>query len=352
MKIILFISLSVFFLQATLAQDSFSNKKHQNSRHLVILLPTQKNLEHYMRLVEEGLIDTTSLKLLAVYFDAENYDYSESREAFPYVRFHEIKGKIDIEDVYRENELSEEFKKIFRFSEGMIFNGGPDIPPALYGKNKHNLTVITDPYRHFIEVSLLYHLLGGENNNLPPFLKQQPRYHLLGICLGMQSMNVAAGGTLIQDIPLQVYNLHSAEQAMAMPGGNIHRNYYSDYKYIDGIASYYPQPIEIIQGRWLDGLTESDKPPVVMSSHHQATDSLGKDLRPIAYSADERIIEGIAHLRYPNVIGVQFHPELALIYDASSLIKLQPGDEKAELDTLLNGQEFHRNFWKKFFSSF
>jgi hypothetical protein len=62
--------------------------------------------------------------------------------------------------------------------------------------------VITDPHRHYLELSFLFHLLGGfQDESFLPLLEERPEYPVLGICLGMQSMNVATGGDMIRIFP-------------------------------------------------------------------------------------------------------------------------------------------------------
>ncbi len=67
------------------------------------------------------------------------------------------------------------------------------------------LTRLTDPYRHYFEASFLFHLLGGSQNiDYTPFLEVNKEYTVYAICLGIQTMNIAAGGTMTQDIPSEL----------------------------------------------------------------------------------------------------------------------------------------------------
>src|SRR5690606_40614006 len=69
------------------------------------------------------------------------------------------------------------------------------IPPGVYGE-ENTLSVITDPQRHYFETTFLFQLLGGFwNEDFKPFLNEKPKYMVTGFCLGMQTMNVATGGT-------------------------------------------------------------------------------------------------------------------------------------------------------------
>ncbi|MCK4920078.1 MAG: hypothetical protein KAS71_03470 [Bacteroidales bacterium] len=64
-------------------------------------------------------------------------------------------------------------------------------------------------------------------------------------------MNVAAGGTLVQDIPLEIYEKNTAEKILNMDENSRHRNYYSGFKIYPDIKSAYPHQLQLISGRWL-----------------------------------------------------------------------------------------------------
>jgi putative glutamine amidotransferase len=344
------IILSLFFLPLQ-SQDYFDKPANQNKNHLLIMHPTRSNLERYSFLIESGLLKPGKNKIVGIYFKEENYDYSNVIEDFPGIGFHEIEG-INKNKVFSENELSAEFKKIFNNSKGVIFNGGPDIPPDLYKEEMSTLTSVTDPNRHFGEISLLFHLIGNsENPDFIPFLKSRPRYMVFGICLGMQSMNVANGGNMVQDIPSEIYNITTIEEILSSPAENQHRNYYSNYSLFPEIRSYFLHPIDIVNGRWMHKKVKTkNKQPYVFSSHHQAIDELAQDYRITASSVDGKIIEGIEHLKYPNVIGIQFHPEVDYLYKNEKAYKFKPEDENFSLLQKLkenNSYEFHVNIWNE-----
>jgi putative glutamine amidotransferase len=71
--------------------------------------------------------------------------------------------------------------------------------------------------------------LGGYGNeDFEPFLKEKPKYLVTGFCLGMQTMNVATGGTLIQDIPAEIYGATTSEKTLEIGRANLHRNYWQE----------------------------------------------------------------------------------------------------------------------------
>ncbi|MFW5721010.1 MAG: gamma-glutamyl-gamma-aminobutyrate hydrolase family protein, partial [Bacteroidota bacterium] len=56
--------------------------------------------------------------------------------------------------------------------------------------------------------------------------------------------------------------------------------------------------------------------PLIYSNHHQAIEKTGKDLEVIATSTDGNIVEAVQHKKYPNVLGIQFHPEGTYLHNS------------------------------------
>ena len=75
------------------------------------------------------------------------------------------------------------------------------------------------------------------------------------------------------------------------------------------------------------GMTATDR-PYIASSHHQAIDDLGLGFKVVAWSLDDQIIEAIEHEKFPNVLGVQFHPEYRKLWDATPEFKYSPDDPR------------------------
>ena len=226
------------------------------------------------------------------------------------------------------------------------------MPATTYGNPTNLLTSITDPHRHYVELSFLYHLLGGlQNEDYKPLLESQPNYPIIGICLGMQSMNVATGGTMYQDIPTELYGLQTVEAVLAQEQNAQHRNYNSNFGADDELTWGHFHQIKFEKGTFLDTLNGSVEDfPYVWSSHHQALKALGKNIIPFAWSTDGKIVETIKHSKYPHVLGVQFHPEVPSIYNTEIKIKRIPleTDQKSyiELYPGQKGEDFHRAFWE------
>src|SRR5436190_8950601 len=86
--------------------------------------------------------------------------------------------------------------------DGLLLTGGDDVAPAKYGAPLHPAVVETEPGRDEFEIGLI---AAARSRGLPIF----------GICRGIQVMNVAAGGTLVQDIPSQLPG--AIEHTLAIP---------------------------------------------------------------------------------------------------------------------------------------
>ena len=324
---------------------------------LLLFHPTDYNLELVQKLMDEGVFLLEGYHLLGVYHPGESYDYSKAEA---YIDEHSAKqfslrkiiGQLGAENIFGENPASIQFRELFEGSRGALFMGGPDIPPVVYGEETHLLTQVTDPHRHYLELSYLFHLLGGSQDSLwKPYLEEDRDYLVNGICLGMQTMNVATGGTMIQDIPTELYGIWNAEEILALPRDQMHRNY-MDYLNTgcEGPTSYHFHRIILKKNSFLTrgmGINKRTE-PLVLSSHHQAIESLGTGWEVAATSMDGKIIEAIQHVDYPNVQGLQFHPEKPGLFDPSiihpmgcdSTINFQKAIENS------NSYLFHLAFWK------
>lgn len=293
---------------------------------LLMFHPTAYNLEVVQHLIDEGVFSMNGYHLLGVYHELERYDYDLAKAYIDHHQagnfsLHEISGILHTGDLFGGNVCTEQFKHLFGISNGALFMGGPDIPPVVYNETVHLLTSVTDPFRHYCEASYLFHLLGGtQDPDWKPYMKQQENYLISGICLGMQTMNVATGGTMIQDIPTELYGIWSAEELLSLPPDQLHRNY-ADQINTEFIkpTSYHFHRIKLKNGSYLIRKTGFKKAsdPLVLSSHHQAVEHLGSGWVVAAQSMDGKVIEAIEHEQYPFVFGVQFHPEKPGLFDPS-----------------------------------
>ncbi len=328
---------------------------------LAIFYPTLGSIGDLIALRENGLIPIENLLVIGVFHAQERTDYQTSiewaeRNQLEWLKFHRLTSDINKDVLFQKNALSNEFKTIFEKSDGIIFFGGADIPPYIYREKTNLLTEIETPYRSFVETSFIFHLLGGfQNNDFAPLLEADPSFPILGICLGCQSLNVGTGGTLVQDIWSQVYGMRTVEDVLRLGSDRWHTNPFRRLFPEQNLIGYNMHPIHFRQqGKWITefGLKPSDY-PMVVSAHHQMPGKIGKGMRIIATSLDGKVVEALEHQKYPNVLGVQFHPEFSILYDRSRTYRFRPDDPSgiSLLEMLEHNPpslEFHRKLWRWF----
>lgn len=340
-------------------QAPFPQPESQNPEIIIgILHPSLGTIQALRTLRENGLLPLQRFSVLGVYHEKQLTDYEKARKYvqdnhLDWFTFYPFTGALSEETLFKVNSCTPEFRALFKKIDGLIFFGGPDIPPFLYQKKTSLLTEITDPYRHFFELSFIFHLLGGyQDESFPPLLEERPDFPILGICLGSQSLNVATGGTLAQDIWSEVYGMESLEDVIARGKGIWHVNPFFRLSPHLGYSSYILHPIKLLPDSKFCaemGCQPGDR-PLVISEHHQQVEKLGKDFRIIAYSLDGHVAEAIEHRRFPRVLGVQFHPEYPDLYTEENYIRLTPEDRTLmSLPSVLKNHpgsiDFHIKLW-------
>jgi len=162
--------------------------------------------------------------------------------------------------------------------DGVLLTGGGDVSPALYGEDRHATFDAAENGRDAFEIELARRACA---DNVP----------LLAICRGIQVLNVARGGTLVQDIPDQV------------PGAMVHT--------IREPSFAIAHDVWIASGTLLERLMrerlESDTCPV-NSRHHQAVKAVGEGLL-VSATAPDGVIEAVEDPSRRFCLGVQWHPE-------------------------------------------
>jgi putative glutamine amidotransferase len=333
-------------------------------KRIILMHPTVNNVKTFEFLVKNRIFPLPEgYKVIGVYHSLEKFDYTKTEayiknQGINNISLIKISTELSPENIFKKNGCSDIFSRLFSSSNGVIFFGGPDIPPACYGEPTNLLTVITDPYRHYMELSFLFNLMGGsQDTTFTPLLKSKPDYAILGICLGMQSINVATGGTMYQDIPTELYGLATLEKVLDLKQNQQHRNYQTDFGTDDEVTPDNYHQIAIENGSPLITYISNDTiHPYVLSSHHQSLKKLGRNIQVAAMSMDGKIVESITHKLFSNVLGVQFHPEVNDLYKPEEKIKsipLRPA-EKSYLDLYSGdkGENFQRAIWRKFADKF
>jgi len=327
---------------------------------LVVFNPEPFNIRALEALRKNLIIDIPNLTVIGVYHVKQTGKFDESRKyvrenKLDWFKFHEVSAEINEPAVFRKNACTPEFEAIVKKADGVIFFGGPDIPPSVYAKKTNLLTEITDPYRHYLEISAVFHLLGGSQDDaFQALLDSRPRFPVLGICLGFQTLNVGTGGSLIQDIWAELYGKAYAEDVIALGPEQWHNNPYRLLYPLDKLMGYNFHTIQFgDKSKFVTAMRfKPADHPRILSSHHQAIGALGKDLVPVATSRDGKIIEAVEHRKYPNVLGVQFHPEHPMLWDTEPRFRQKPGDPLTSYNAILAGTppslEFNKAIWKWF----
>ncbi len=283
---------------------------------LLVTHPVPSVLNVYHSIQNSGALGVDDLFVLGIYHQAESESYAASRDLLgdlgsSGIGLHELDCSLEPDEIYTANDCSQVFQELFTVADGVIFSGGADLPPELYGEPTLLTTVIETPRRHLWELSFLAQLLGSPRApGLQALMESRPDFLVMGICLGMQSMNVATGGTLVQDIPSEIYGIDTYEGLHGLLPAQLHRNperfLHPDEGQPYGV--YHPLAVSGAEHLW-GWAAEQQSQVQVLSIHHQAVESPGLDLEVIATSADGRVVEALRHRRFTNVLGVQFHPE-------------------------------------------
>jgi putative glutamine amidotransferase len=324
---------------------------------LVIFNPEVFNLRALSTLRKNGAFDAPDLVVIGVYHERQTGNFAESRKyaeenGLGWLKFHVVRAEISEPVLFKTNACSPEFEQIVRKADGVIFFGGPDIPPSVFGEKTLLLTDITDPYRHYLEASAVFHLLGGSQDpKFVPLLAARPDFAVLGICLGFQTLNVGTGGTLVQDVWTEVYGQTTAEDVISLGPEQWHNNPYRVLFPLDKLIGYNFHSLQLgNNGLFVKamGFEPSDHPRI-LSSHHQALEKMGQGLVAIASSRDGRVVEAVEHKTFKSVLGIQFHPEHPLLFDAEPRHRQKPGDAPTSFRAILEGTppslEFNRKIW-------
>jgi putative glutamine amidotransferase len=163
--------------------------------------------------------------------------------------------------------------------DGVLLTGGYDVDPALYDADRHPTTQDAEPGRDALELALARQAL---ESNVP----------LFAICRGLQVLNVAAGGSLVQDIPSEIGHMVSHD-VREPRNAEVH-------------------PVRIKPGskiaEALAGEVNAHGETLVNSRHHQAIAKVAPGLEITAVAPDG-VPEAIEKADREFCVGVQWHPE-------------------------------------------
>lgn len=340
-------------------------KPPQGKVRLTIFYPSVGSLKDLVAVRAQGFIPYDDWEVVGIHHDRERTYYAAAEKyvqdnKLDWIHFHTVSGDIGLNTIYKRNALSAELEKIFELSSGLILFGGPDIVPGAYGEEMSLHTVVTDPFRHYFELTAIFHLLGGpQDPAFKAYLEKRPDFPVLGICLGMQSLNVATGGTLVQDIRAESYFARTVEDVLRLGPFAWHTNPHTKLTPMEsGLIPYMLHPIRLSEtGKLVTALgLKPEDMPYIMSAHHQSAERIGRGFKVVATSVDQKVVEAIEHEIYPNVLGVQFHPEFSMLWDATPKFKVAPDDKeffacRTVLEKNPPSFEFHKRLWGWFFGA-
>ncbi len=176
---------------------------------------------------------------------------------------------------------TEDALEILRRCDGLLMTGGHDVSPNLYGEAKKDTCGVLCEARDTLEQALYRQAVAQDKG-------------ILGICRGIQTINVFEGGTLYQDLPTE----------FPSPVEHHGKPPYDQIIHHVALRS---------QLRDLLGMEQLG----VNSYHHQAIRDLGADLEVLA-QADDGIVEAVRHKHRRFVWAVQWHPEFSFWTDENS----------------------------------
>jgi putative glutamine amidotransferase len=165
----------------------------------------------------------------------------------------------------------------YQHCDGLLFAGGGDVDPAIFGQAPHPKLGTIEPLRDQVELTLAR-------------LAIHDRKPVLGICRGIQLLNVALGGTLYQDIPAELPEASDHYASSHVPG-----------------RAHMAHQIMLEPGSWLAARLGTDQLPG-NTFHHQALRDIAPGLL-VTGRAPDGVIEAVEGAGPGFVVGVQCHPE-------------------------------------------
>ncbi len=165
--------------------------------------------------------------------------------------------------------------RIARELDGVLLTGGGDIDPMLFGEEPHPRLGEISPARDSLELALIHEMLAVDKP-------------ILGICRGLQILNIALGGNMYQDIYAQ------SDKTLLQHSQKSPRSHRSHF-------------VQVKKGTILSSIAQAERIKV-NSYHHQAVKDVLKPL-VVSGTANDGMIEAIESKVHRFVMGVQWHPE-------------------------------------------
>jgi len=178
-------------------------------------------------------------------------------------------------------DISTPVDEALRSIDGLLLTGGDDVEPARYGEPAHPTTVEAEPGRDEFEIGMV---TAARAREVPIF----------AICRGVQLLNVAFGGTLVQDIPTQLPG--ALEHSLPCPPNQAFTFAHEVWIEKDSLLG------TLMRERLTDDTCE------VNSRHHQAVKEIASGFK-VAATAPDGVIEAIEDPAALFCLGVQWHPE-------------------------------------------
>ena len=209
-----------------------------------------------------------------IYFTHNDRPYPRYGVATNYVQAVEAAGGAPL--ILPLTQSPDVLERLMGVCDGLLLTGGFDLDPQYYGEEPHEKIGEINPLRDATEMTLAK---GALAEDMPIF----------AICRGCQVLNVAAGGSLFQDISAQYT-------------GPV-------LQHFQKLTEEYPSHgMAVTQGSWLHRMTGEDNVRI-NSYHHQSVKDIGEGFE-VTGVAPDGVVEAIESKRHTWVKGVQWHPEL------------------------------------------
>jgi len=176
-------------------------------------------------------------------------------------------------------EKAEDLRPVYERLDGILIPGGADVDPSCYGEDRHEKCERSDPPRDRVELQLIRWAM---EDGKP----------VLGICRGIQLINLAVGGSLWQDLAAQC------------PDTGKH-DYFPNQGFERDALTH---DIDVLEGSRLAEILGARRLRV-NSMHHQALCRVGEGLLVSARSSEDDVVEAVELPGHPFMIGIQWHPE-------------------------------------------